>query len=623
VVGITLDDVPFGSSTALGYGSRLVPDLDPSDLARIEVLRGPQGTLYGASSIGGLLKFVTTDPSTDNVSGRIQADGTVVGKGEIGFGARGAVNLPIGPNMAIRVSGFGRREPGYVDNLTTGKDDVNRSNVYGGRASALWKPTEDVSLKLGALYQKTRGFGTAEVDADVNLRPVVGDLSQTRLPGTGRYTLEAQLYSGTLAVALAPDVDLTSVTAYGITHYRGLLDTTETFGGLSNLIFGVQGASLLNDFKTKKFSQEVRLAATMGVFDLLVGGFYTHEKTPARQAIIANDLATGASSGLLLDSLFPTTFKEYAAFGDLTVHLGDRFDIQLGGRYSKNKQSYHEMDSGPLITADITASSKDDVFTYLITPRFRVSPDLMIYGRVASGYRAGGPNPGATLGFPSQYFADETVNYEVGVKGSLLDRALTFDASLYYVDWTDIQITLRDPGTGFAYFTNAGKAKSQGAEVSLEYRTNGLSVAANASINDAKLTSNPPANAGAARKGDRLPLSSRFSASLSIDQDVELSNDWTAFIGGTLSYVGRRAGNFVQFTTDTRLRYPAYAAVDLRAGVRGEDWTYTLFIQNMGDRRGIIGGDPRTLGGTSQPGDPFYVNYIRPRTVGLSIAKTF
>jgi len=167
-VGIAIDDVPFGASNQVAWGAALIPDLDPGDLDRIEVLRGPQGTLYGASSIGGLIKFVTRDPSVDGPSGRAQVLVNGVQHGELGYSARGSANVPISDVLAVRASGFTRRDPGYIANVSTGQHDVNRADVYGGRLSVLWKPSAAVSLKVAALLQNTEGDGNPAVDADVD-----------------------------------------------------------------------------------------------------------------------------------------------------------------------------------------------------------------------------------------------------------------------------------------------------------------------------------------------------------------------------------------------------------------------------------------------------------------------
>ena len=179
-VGIVVDDVPYGSSTPLGGGA-IVPDIDPSDLARVEVLRGPQGTFYGASSIGGLIKFVTVDPSTEALTGRVQADGNYIHNGpDAGYGLRGSINIPLSDTWAMRASGFFRHDPGYITDVLTDTRGVNREEDYGGRLSALWKPSDDVSLKLGALFQDSRRYGLSGIDTGSNPE----DLSQTAIPNT-------------------------------------------------------------------------------------------------------------------------------------------------------------------------------------------------------------------------------------------------------------------------------------------------------------------------------------------------------------------------------------------------------------------------------------------------------
>jgi iron complex outermembrane receptor protein len=190
-VGITLDDVPYGSSTSLGNGAEL-PDIDPSDLARVEVLRGPQGTLYGASSIGGLLKFVTLDPSTDAVSGRVETDVNQVHNGDgAGYGVRGSINLPLSDSLAIRASAFTRRDPGYIDNVLTGERGVNWGDAEGGRLAALWRPSELFSIKLTALLQDSKTHGSSNVDVGL------GDLEQSEIRGIGGSETKIQAYSAT------------------------------------------------------------------------------------------------------------------------------------------------------------------------------------------------------------------------------------------------------------------------------------------------------------------------------------------------------------------------------------------------------------------------------------------
>jgi len=622
-IGVVIDDVPFGSTTALGYGSRLFPDIDPSDLSQIEVLRGPQGTLYGAASIGGLMKIVTKAPSTGGMSGHLDAGVNTVDSGGVGYSLRGGVNLPVNDTLAVRLSGFGRRDPGYVDNVLTRQKDVNSQNVYGGMASALWKPNEIFTVKLLGLFQNTEGNGISQVDADSNLHPTRGGLAQSSPQGTGPYNIKVRLYSANISADLGPAV-LTSVTGYGVNKYDAHVDVSSTFGGLANAVYGTRLVDLENKFKTKKWSEELRLSSNTGSrLEWLVGGFFTHEDTPASQDLIALD-AQGTPAGLVLGSSFPTTFREVAVFGDATYHLTDKFDVQAGLRYSRNKQTYAETDSGPLLTGQVDARSKDTSTTYLVTARYRFSPDFMAYARVASGYRVGGPNPGATLGFPATYDPDTSTNYEIGVKGSALDRRLSFELAAYYIDWKDIQLSLRDPASGFAYFSNGSRARSDGLEATVQALPwTGFSVSATGTLNDSVLTKDLPAGGGYGFKGDRLPLSSKVAGSLTLEQDVPVQNDYMLFGAATVTYVGDRKGGFVPTASDIRVKYPAYTTLDLRWGVKNPDWRLNFFVNNVTNKRGVTGGDARSLRGSGKAGDPFYVVYIRPRTVGLSVSRDF
>src|SRR5262249_18447137 len=142
-VGILVDDVPLGGATAYAGGD-LVPDIDPGDLARIEVLRGPQGTLYGAGSMGGLLKFVTKDPSFDRYSGRVEVGANQVSNGaQPGFDLRASANLPVTPAFAMRMSGYTREDAGYIDNPILNAKGINSAHSFGGRLSAIWQARPD------------------------------------------------------------------------------------------------------------------------------------------------------------------------------------------------------------------------------------------------------------------------------------------------------------------------------------------------------------------------------------------------------------------------------------------------------------------------------------------------
>ncbi len=632
-VGIVVDDVPYGSSAGIGIGW-VAPDLDPSELQRIEVLRGPQGTLYGASSMGGLIKYVTVDPSTEGVSGRLQADGDDVKNGSgVGYGIRGSVNVPITDTLAVRVGGFARQEPGYIDDPALNINGVNKTNAEGGRIAALWRPSETLSLKLSALYQESRADGLTFVD------PSLGDLQQDLARGingngsSGGFDVQIQAYSATLNAKLG-SADLTAITGYNVNRGTYKFDISPLLTGFVNSFFNVNdgGAPQIQTKDTTKFTQEIRLSVPLsGRVEWLIGGFYDHEYSPISLYMPATIFLTGQPIGLLLQ--YPPTpygggnrVSEYAGFTDLTYHFTDRFDVQLGGR-----ESHIEVDnlaqapfSGifagtPTFVPAVDSSA--NAFTYLATPEYKISPDLMVYARFASGYRPGGPNPYVSPqspiydpNVPTAFAPDKTYTYELGTKGEFLDHTLSIDADVYYIDWRNIQLTL--VGKLSTYGANGGQAKSEGVEFSVESRpVQSLTISAWIAFDDAVLTESfPAASTAYGVDGDRLPNSSRFTGTLSFEQRFALTSGASGFVGGSTSYISDSVGQF----TGTALRqtYPAYGRTDLRVGVRSNSWTGTVFVNNVADKRAALTGG---IGSEF----PSFFQYIQPRTIGLSVSKSF
>lgn len=621
-VAVTIDDVQYGSSTSIG-GGYAVPDIDPNDLARVEVLRGPQGTLYGASSLGGLVKYVTVDPTVDKWTGDIQAGTSEThGATDLGYNVSGAVNVPVADTIAVRMSGFARRDPGYVDNIETGQNGINSADVYGGRIATLWKPADDWSLRLSALYQKNDRNGSP----DVFVEPGYGDLQQGALISTGRYDKEIQAYSANLSGEFQ-GINLVALTGYSRNRAFASTDYTSLFSSTSEKDYGVTGSPIDEIDRTLKVSQEVRLSSSIGEhFDWLAGGFYTHERSSVNSGLISVDPTTGAVAGSLFFNFYPTSYTEYAVFTDLTVHFTDQFNIQFGGRESRDEQTYTQTVGGPLfgnVTSVIPeVDTKGNAFTYLVTPQYKLSADSMLYARFASGYRPGGPNGACTLfNFPCQFAPDKTNDYELGMKTEVFNRKLSLDVSLYYVDWKNIQLTVEQLSSGESYGTNGSRAKSEGLEFSAQARpVTGLTLATWVAWDNAALTEPfPPTSASTATTiygvaGNRLPYSSRFSGDFSVEQRFPLIKALEGFVGGEAQYVGDREGVFTG--SATRQDFPGYAQVNLRGGARFDSWTLNLFVNNVGDRRGVLDGGLGTF--------PAYAfNYIQPRTAGLSMTKVF
>lgn len=623
---VTIDGVPFGSSSSYGAFIALLPDIDPSDLARIEVLRGPQGTLYGSSSLGGLINYVTVEPTTDALSGRVEADLSAVQNAENPeYGLRAAANVPISETVALRISGFVRQTPGYIDNVFTHQNGTNRIKAQGAYLSLLIRPVDWGSLRLSALYQRNRGYGSSYAD------PALGDLKQENIPQTGIYQSDVQDYSAVFKADLGV-ARLTSLTGYNVNSAHDVQDDTNYFEALTQPLFGVPSSEDVDWQRTSKVSQEVRLSIPVTErIDWLLGVFYTHERSRAHQQYWAAYPDTGdiLPNGNMLDGIWPTTYTEYAAFTNTTVKFTSRFDVQFGARESENRQTYSEVDGGgyttvfgfpqapaPLITPEVL--TKDNSFTYLVTPRYRVASGLMLYARLATGYRPGGPNPTCSAyDLPCHFDPDRTQNYEIGMKGDLLDHRLDFDASVFYIDWKHIQLETIPPCECAESFVNAGGAKSQGIELSVQGRpAAGLTLSGWVDFTDAVLTSAFPADSyTVATSGERLPFSSRFSGNLAADENFPLASGATLFLGGEVSYVGNRIGLFEP--ESQRPYYPAYAETALHGGILVGDWRLTLFANNLTNRRGTLGGTPPV------PYLGMGYTYIQPRTIGISGARNF
>ena len=625
-VGVTIDDVPIGASNAgLINGSGFVPQLDPSELTRVEVLKGPQGTLYGASTLGGLFKYVTAPPDLKTASGRVEVDGSSVDGGGVGFGARAGVTVPLVEDLlAVRVSAFDRTDPGFIDDPLQGRNNVNTVHVHGGRVALLWQMSSNTSFTVADLVQKTNGDGSASVDTNYLYQPLYGDLTHEDLRGADIYNYQINLLTGNLNVHL-PGADITSVTGYQIDRdLEARYFPSENSFALSQ--YGVDAAMLYNQFATVKFSQEVRVASSgHSKLDWLLGAFFTNENNgDTNQPINAIDRATGASVGEVLNYYYPDHYKEWAAFADVTYHFTDQFDVQVGGRESTNEQVYHEVDSGPAIGPIdnvINEHSKDSSFTYLVTPRYRLSDSLMMYARLATGYRPGGPNTLVTgVDVPPTYKPDKTRNYELGVKSEFLDRRASLDAAVFYVDWSDIQLTVNNPVLSTYYLGNAGTAKSQGFELSGALKPlEGLTLSLNTSYTDAQLTQTV-GTLGAS--GDRLPYSAKVNVNLAIEDQFSITQSVDGFAGLSSTRVGDRIGNFGSGPGAPRLRYPAYATVDLHGGFDVNKFKVTAFVKNLGNKRGILGSGTRE----SEPYTTtaiYSTAIIVPRTVGLSVSKEF
>ena len=668
-VGIYVDDMPFGASGSLSNAGVLAGDFDTFDVARVEVLRGPQGTLYGSNSLGGVLKFVTATPTTEKFEARGQAGIEDTRYGGTSYIANLVVNIPLGDTLAVRASGFYRDNAGYVNASGRTGRDINSNKSYGGRVSALFKPTDALSVRLFALLQNLEVDSPSSFQANpLTLRPAdpitglpTGKDDRLRYERLREFnTVDYRLYSGTIDYDFGP-ATLTSITSYSEQRRDSRADaSTNAARGLTNAVFAptapnTVGLGVQDDIGVEKFTQEVRLQSDdSDTFEWLVGGYYTDEKTNLFQRFLPFTLATQAllpragSFGPFTFTEFVTAeidadYEEIAGFGSATLKFGDRFDITAGGRYSRNKQSSSQSVIQLGNGAPVVGDSKENVFTWSVSPRFELNDRASLYARAAKGYRPGGPNfipAGAGPDFPSEFNSDTLVNYEIGLRAETPDRMFGFDASVFWIDWKDIQIlTAVDTEAGpVGINTNGRRARVKGAEATITVRpTGGLSVVGNVAYTDARLRDDTiPAIGGAnltgGLDGDRLPYVPEITANLSGDYEWTMGADATAFVGGNVRLVGEQPAAFSPaFRTafGRRLTVDGYATVDLRAGVNFGGFTVQAFARNLTDTYGVVSAGyanppfavPAAIGGRGVP--LATVATIRPRTIGATVGFRF
>jgi outer membrane receptor protein involved in Fe transport len=653
-VGIYTDDVPFGSSSGLANGAVLAGNFDTFDLARIEVLRGPQGSLYGASSVGGALKYVMNQPTTAGFEARVLATSETAEGGGPGYSLKGLANVPFGDRFALRAAGFYRSDEGFIDSIginpvaslanpavniisgTRVARNINTITSSGGRLAALYQPSEKFSLLLTAQMQDLESGAPNAVDADpVTLEPLANDEVQSSYyeqPVKTKYRVSSATATWGLGAA-----SLASVTSYSTFEQTLHLDVTIASGltggpplaSLVTLLFGDDttrplSARLPQTTSTDKFSQELRLVSPRNkTFEWLIGAFYTNEESSIRQDIVAVEAATGnVAQGIpdLAVLALPSEYRELALFGNTTWHVTPRFDLSLGARQSRNEQVASQSADGPLVGGPAqfdNVESTENPFTYSVSGRFAPSVNSSIYGRLATGFRPGGPNvlpPNVPAGTPLTYRSDSLTSYEAGWKASGAGGRSSVDLSVFYLDWTDIQLFA--VVNGFGINGNGGTAESKGAELTASFiPTGGLTLSLNGAYTDAVLTRDTDPVVGGS-SGDPLPYTPKWAAGLRGDYEWGVSNGATAFVGGGVNYIGDRTFDFESRNDAGDLRtIGSYATVDLRAGAELGRWLVELYGKNLTNENGIA----TVAGAGAFPNGALGLAYIRPRTIGLSL----
>ncbi len=674
-VGVYLDESVISLSL-------FTPDIDLFDLNRVEVLRGPQGTLYGSGSLSGTVRYITNQPTTSGLEGAVEATLSGVKDGQTGAEIKGMVNVPFSDKIALRIVGYATDYAGFIDAVQPGgwvDQDVNGGNRAGVRAALLIQPSDNLSITPRVLYQKIDVDGFNRVDLFnilanpyTTTRPAVtlGDLEQfTQL----KEKFEDELLLADLTIqydfgALA----LTSISTYQDRDVLVIRDATALTGSITGGSIGLPepvytlNAPLNDATKVKSFTQEIRLANNDdGPFAWVIGGFYSDVKRDYSQILDVRgfEALTGiptagpaAPRDALYYSVVPYDQNQYALFGEGTWSVNERLDITAGLRWSSYEETRTLTFDGIFAerTIDVPGDTDADDFAPRVIVAYKATDEITLNAQASKGFRLGGINdplnrPLCTaadfatfnaLSKPS--FDNETVwNYEAGVKAEFADRRGSLTFAAFYSDIENLQATIDAGSCSSRVIVNVPKAKSAGVEAELSYSFNSnFDVAASASYNNAELTSSVDDAAGVPiqglRDGNRLPTVPEFQAAFSLNYVGDQWGEWTPFGNLTWQYVGDRftqvsdqednprsvalfgIGAPTVSTLSFPLELPDYQIVNLRGGLRYRDFELALFVQNLTDERALLSID-RERGLRARYG--YQTN--QPRTIGVTFRQTF
>ena len=599
--GRYLEDVPLASP----IGKGLVADILPFDLDRIEVLRGPQGALFGSGSLGGAVRYLLAKPDLKSFGAAAQVGFTSVSQGKSAASLYGMVNAPLGGAAALRVVAFDRTSPGYIDNKGTKSQDANEVRQTGGRVLVTMKPSRELTATLVASTQKTQQDDFSYVFGDPK------KLEHDN-PTLGRGTSQFDFSSLTVDYDLGGAM-LTSITGYWKTKSNGVGDDTRLFGTLG---LPLPLVSRTSSGSSDAQSQELRLASKPGSsFSWVAGLFYQTNKGSGGGKQSDPSGAFGVVD--LVDLKTKQDASESALFFDGEYSLGGGWSAGLGARAYKTKTSFQQTGTvfGGPSNSPVLAGG-DDGTTPKLSVKYRFG-DNMWYALASKGYRYGGVNEGPP---PTPFKSDSLWNYETGVRLAPAP-GVQVDLSAFLLDWTDAQFTYfaLNGAVPFSGIGNVGKARSTGLEAALRWRINpAFDVAASLASIDAKTTQDVKTLAGRApvtiASGARLPGTAKLQTALQGNYRFTGPLGSAGRFNVTHTHVGERVIDLTAF-----YKAPAYEALDLGLSFSKGNWTLAASLTNATDERGIM-----NIQGTPDGNKNFQQYYLqRPRTLDLSVRYDF
>lgn len=586
--GIYLNDVPL---TDPGFAVS-VPDVDVFDMQRVEVLRGPQGTLFGAATLGGAVNYIINPVSLDKFDVHVETGASkTVNASDAGYMAKIAVNVPLIDDVfGVRFTAIKRYDPGYIDNIGIGRDDSNYRKVEDFRFAAEWKINDRTDLGFFTFYDRSLigdGFYTF---------PQLGALVRdTIVPEIASFITRIN------SIKLNTNLDFATLTVQGADSRKSQdadADETPFYGNVPTT-----SPSLA---RTHSDNVEARLTSPGNqTIEWLLGAYYGHFNEAYPTPTFENGVDI---------FYFDVGYKsnEMSEFGEATYHFSDQWRATVGGRYYDIRLATDTVQGVPPVLAVDQGDQRGTGFSPKASLTYEPDKDLMVYALVSKGFRMGGVNLVAPLaGFPTpaNYKSDSLIDYELGIRPAWLDHTLTLDTTVFFIDWSDIQLRLNRPD-GFAYVTNAGAAHNKGIENSLSWKPNqNWALLANLTYLEAALAENLALGGGATLSdGATLPGASKWTASETVS--YTWSTNPAPFLRMSHRFVSKATSDF----SDT-LPIGNYNIFDLRAGMSlGGNVTAAFYVDNIADKRGVTAAEDFGSNVTDF--------LIKPRTIGLQFDWT-
>jgi iron complex outermembrane recepter protein len=666
-VGFYLDDYPLTAPAAALVG-KVVIDPDLFDLNRVEVLRGPQGTLYGSGSMGGTVRLIPNTPNLRDFDGAVEAFGSGTSGGGFNRGGNLMLNIPlIDDRVAMRIVATDKYRDGWITRyvepnfptpthpelcaggwpgcirgdvtaaaVSQATPRINWERLQSGRAELLAQPTDALKIDATAIYQKITQGGYDEYD----LPP--GNPNARYQPNNANEPIsdEFKLYGLTVSYDLGFS-QLTSATAYYSRVESQTQDTSEAIYSLLPLYGASSTQFYASPFSeidtTRQFSEELRLASTgKGAFQWIGGAFFSsfesifaenNNSVPVISGI-PGQLAVNPD-GILYQAHNPYHIKQYAIFGEGTYAFADNWKLTGGARWYKFDSRADEETSGffalsgnatPLLN---TFKSSNTGVNPKLTLSYEQNHDLTVYSTVARGFRPGGinqqiPNPPCTL-TTETYGPDSIWNYEVGEKAKMLDNRLVINADVYYIRWSQVQQSVNQP-CGYPLSENAGTAASYGPEIEVTAQlTSELILTFSGTYTHATLTS---VNASLQAAN---PAFTPGIGLLNVPKYTETTSlTYTKPITDGIKFTARVNNSYVGQATDIDFVYgtlPSYDLVGLRFGLIGDKLSGFLFADNLTDKRAQLG--INTTGFSYTIPSLIRVATNQPRTLGVDLLYKF